>query len=123
MREATVRDPLELLKTASRRSEVPPFMVMDVMAAAERIERAGGHVIHMEVGQPAAPAPQPAPEAPQPELPPLPSETPAPVPAPEAPNPDAPAAPPMPTPEPAPAPAPEPAQASAEPAPAETAGE
>jgi hypothetical protein len=29
-------------------------MVMDVMAAAARIEAAGGHVIHMEVGQPAA---------------------------------------------------------------------
>ena len=35
-------------------------MVMDVMAAAERIEAAGGHVIHMEVGQPAAPAPKTA---------------------------------------------------------------
>ena len=33
-------------------------MVMDVMSAAERIEAAGGHVIHMEVGQPAAPAPK-----------------------------------------------------------------
>ena len=32
-------------------------MVMDVMAAAARIEAAGGHVIHMEVGQPAAAAP------------------------------------------------------------------
>ncbi|MEA2956209.1 MAG: hypothetical protein QOJ58_1709, partial [Alphaproteobacteria bacterium] len=32
-------------------------MVMDVMAAAARIEAAGGRVIHMEVGQPAAPAP------------------------------------------------------------------
>jgi aspartate/methionine/tyrosine aminotransferase len=42
---------------ASRRSAVPPFMVMDVMAAASRIEEAGGRVIHMEVGQPAAPAP------------------------------------------------------------------
>ncbi|MDB5656437.1 MAG: 1-aminocyclopropane-carboxylate deaminase [Tardiphaga sp.] len=42
----------------SARSDVPPFMVMDVMAAAARIEAAGGHVIHMEVGQPAAPAPQ-----------------------------------------------------------------
>jgi len=41
----------------SARSDVPPFMVMDVMAAAARIEAAGGHVIHMEVGQPAAPAP------------------------------------------------------------------
>ncbi len=32
-------------------------MVMDVMAAAARIEAAGGRVIHLEVGQPAAPAP------------------------------------------------------------------
>jgi aspartate/methionine/tyrosine aminotransferase len=35
-------------------------MVMDVMAAAARIEAAGGHVIHMEVGQPSAPAPRSA---------------------------------------------------------------
>ena len=41
----------------SRRSDVPAFMVMDVMAAAARIEEQGGRVIHMEVGQPAAPAP------------------------------------------------------------------
>jgi aspartate/methionine/tyrosine aminotransferase len=41
----------------SARSDVPAFMVMDVMAAAARIEAAGGHVIHLEVGQPAAPAP------------------------------------------------------------------
>jgi len=33
---------------------------MDVMAAAARIEAAGGKVVHMEVGQPAAPAPRPA---------------------------------------------------------------
>jgi aspartate/methionine/tyrosine aminotransferase len=32
-------------------------MVMDVMAAAARIEAAGGRVIHMEVGQPAAAPP------------------------------------------------------------------
>jgi aspartate/methionine/tyrosine aminotransferase len=60
MRDATVPDHLELLKAASGRSDVPPFMVMDVMAAAERIEAAGGHVIHMEVGQPAASAPETA---------------------------------------------------------------
>src|SRR6201992_4076519 len=48
------------LLTASARSDVPPFMVMDVMSAAARIEAAGGHVIHMEVGQPAAPAPKTA---------------------------------------------------------------
>lgn len=46
--------------SGSGRSHVPPFMVMDVMAAAERIEAAGGHVVHMEVGQPAAQAPEAA---------------------------------------------------------------
>ena len=50
-------DVAKRLITPSARSDVPPFMVMDVMAAASRIEAAGGHVIHMEVGQPAAPAP------------------------------------------------------------------
>ena len=45
--------------TASARA-MSPFMVMDVMAAAARIEAAGGHVIHMEVGQPAASAPRAA---------------------------------------------------------------
>jgi aspartate/methionine/tyrosine aminotransferase len=45
------------LVAPSGRSAVPPFMVMDVMAAAARIEAAGGHVVHMEVGQPAASAP------------------------------------------------------------------
>lgn len=36
---------------------------MDVIAAASRVEAAGHHVIHMEVGQPAAPAPRSAIEA------------------------------------------------------------
>src|SRR3954465_6216222 len=58
MLESTLRDRAKILLTASGRSDVPPFMVMDVMAAAARIEAAGGHVIHMEVGQPAAPAPR-----------------------------------------------------------------
>src|ERR1700689_1060219 len=60
MLDATLRDRAKSLLTASRRSNVPPFMVMDVMAAAARIEAAGGHVIHMEVGQPAASAPRTA---------------------------------------------------------------
>jgi aspartate/methionine/tyrosine aminotransferase len=60
MLDATLRERAGRLLKASGRSEVPPFMVMDVMAAAARIEAAGGHVIHMEVGQPAAPAPQTA---------------------------------------------------------------
>ena len=58
--DATLRDRVNHLLAASARSDVPPFMVMDVMAAAARIEAAGGHVIHMEVGQPAAPAPKAA---------------------------------------------------------------
>jgi aspartate/methionine/tyrosine aminotransferase len=60
MHDMTMKDRAKGLLTASARSNVPPFMVMDVMAAAARIEAAGGHVIHMEVGQPDAPAPQPA---------------------------------------------------------------
>jgi aspartate/methionine/tyrosine aminotransferase len=60
MLEATLRNTVAGVLLPSGRSEVPPFMVMDVMTAAERIEAAGGHVIHMEVGQPAAPAPKPA---------------------------------------------------------------
>ena len=61
MLEATLERPCKRRwLTASGRSDVPPFMVMDVMAAAARIEAAGGHVIHMEVGQPAAPAPKAA---------------------------------------------------------------
>src|SRR5437588_4325660 len=48
------------LLAPSQRSDVPPFMVMDVLAAAARIEAAGGRVVHMEVGQPAAPAPRTA---------------------------------------------------------------
>jgi aspartate/methionine/tyrosine aminotransferase len=41
----------------SARSAVPPFIVMDVMAAAARLEAQGRRIIHMEVGQPAAGAP------------------------------------------------------------------
>ena len=41
----------------SRRSEVDPFIVMDVMEAASKAEAEGRHIIHMEVGQPGTPAP------------------------------------------------------------------
>src|SRR3981081_3765343 len=58
MLEATLTDRARRLLTASGRSDVPPFMVMDVMAAAARIEAAGGHVIHMEVGDAAVSAPK-----------------------------------------------------------------
>src|SRR6201986_1851660 len=60
MQDAISRQRVANLLSASSRSDVPPFMVMDVMAAATRIEAAGGNVIHMEVGQPAASAPKSA---------------------------------------------------------------
>ena len=43
---------------SSSRSNVDPFIVMDVMEAARQAEAAGRHIIHMEVGQPSTPAPQ-----------------------------------------------------------------
>jgi len=49
--------------TPSARSAVAPFVVMDVMEAAARLERAGRRVLHMEVGQPSTPAPKTALEA------------------------------------------------------------
>ncbi len=42
----------------STRSDVEPFHAMDVMSAANALERAGRRIIHMEVGQPGAPAPE-----------------------------------------------------------------
>ena len=41
----------------SRRSDISPFYVMEVMRAAEEREAAGGEVLHLEVGQPSTPAP------------------------------------------------------------------
>ncbi len=42
----------------SRRGEVDPFIVMDVMEEARQREAAGRSIIHMEVGQPGTPAPE-----------------------------------------------------------------
>ncbi|MGS4988979.1 pyridoxal phosphate-dependent aminotransferase [Roseibium sp. RP-7] len=44
----------------SRRSDVAPFIAMDVLAEAARLEAQGRKIIHMEVGQPSAPAPKAA---------------------------------------------------------------
>jgi len=41
----------------SARGSVDPFIVMDVMEAASKIEKAGQDVIHLEVGQPGTSAP------------------------------------------------------------------
>ncbi len=53
-------DKAKTLLQPSGRSAVPPFMVMDVMAAAARLEAQGRRIVHMEVGQPAAGAPSTA---------------------------------------------------------------
>lgn len=41
----------------SRRSDIDPFIVMEFVAEASRLEATGRSVIHMEVGQPGTPAP------------------------------------------------------------------
>lgn len=43
----------------SRRSAVAPFIAMDMLADAARLEAQGRRIVHMEVGQPGAPAPGP----------------------------------------------------------------
>ncbi len=42
---------------ASRRGGIPPFIVMDVLRAANALEATGRSVLHLEVGQPSTPAP------------------------------------------------------------------
>ena len=44
----------------SKRSQVDPFIVMDVMEAARAAEAEGRRIIHLEVGQPSTAAPQKA---------------------------------------------------------------
>ncbi len=41
----------------SSRGQVDPFIVMDVMAEARALQAQGRQIIHMEIGQPASPAP------------------------------------------------------------------
>ncbi|MCR8723436.1 pyridoxal phosphate-dependent aminotransferase [Frigidibacter sp. ROC022] len=42
----------------SRRGEVDPFIVMDVLRAARQAEAAGRRIAHLEIGQPGFPAPK-----------------------------------------------------------------
>src|SRR3954462_6191413 len=49
--------------TARRADEIEPFEVMDVLSRAHALEAAGGHVIHMEIGEPDFTAPAPVVEA------------------------------------------------------------
>jgi aspartate/methionine/tyrosine aminotransferase len=54
---------VSLARAASARSAIDSFIVMDVMSRAAAREAAGARVIHMEVGQPATPAPAAARDA------------------------------------------------------------
>ena len=42
----------------SSRSDVDPFIVMDVLARAQELEAEGRRIVHLEVGQPGTPAPE-----------------------------------------------------------------
>ena len=46
------------MRGPSRRSGIPPFIVMDVMRAANARAAEGCDVVHLEVGQPSTPAPE-----------------------------------------------------------------
>ena len=46
----------DMLKVSDR-SDISPFIVMDVMRMSAAREAAGEHVLHLEVGQPDTPAP------------------------------------------------------------------
>src|SRR5438552_17185244 len=47
------------MRTAARVHEIAPFHVMEVQTAARALEAAGRSVIHMEIGEPDFPTPQP----------------------------------------------------------------
>ena len=49
--------------TPSLRSRVAPFLAMDVLAESTQLERGGASIIHMEAGEPGAPAPRAARDA------------------------------------------------------------
>ena len=46
-------------RTAARVHEIAPFHVMEVQTAARALEAAGRSVVHMEIGEPDFPTPEP----------------------------------------------------------------
>src|SRR5512138_1053694 len=40
------------MMTKSKRSDVSPFLVMEILEEAQRIEKSGHDVVHLEVGEP-----------------------------------------------------------------------
>jgi len=59
-RSSTRPKPDGLKRPLSARSVIDPFLVMDVMGEANVRQASGEDIIHMEVGQPATPAPRAA---------------------------------------------------------------
>lgn len=53
------------MRTAARMADIGPFHVMELMARAQALEAQGRSVIHMEVGEPDFPTPQPVLDAAQ----------------------------------------------------------
>jgi aspartate/methionine/tyrosine aminotransferase len=49
--------------TASRVQDIAPFRVMEILARAHELERQGRSIVHMEIGEPDFPTPQPICEA------------------------------------------------------------
>ncbi|WP_036255292.1 pyridoxal phosphate-dependent aminotransferase [Methylocapsa acidiphila] len=60
---AQLKAPAERHAPISRRSDVAPFMALDVMVGARRREQEGHDVIHLEIGEPAASPPRAVREA------------------------------------------------------------
>ena len=62
-----VREPLghpaSRLLVAARAAQIQPFEVMEVLARANELERAGRHIVRMEIGEPDFTAPVPVVEA------------------------------------------------------------
>lgn len=52
-----------MAEITKRAREIPPFIVMDVLEKAQGMERAGTHVIHLEIGEPDFDTPEPIKEA------------------------------------------------------------
>jgi len=57
-RDSFVADQSRARISLSRRSNVAPFMALDVLAGATRREREGQDIVHLEIGEPGAPPPR-----------------------------------------------------------------
>jgi len=59
MKPRELADPSRAVRLAARMDEIEPFHVMEIQRRAFELDAAGRRVVHMEIGQPDFPAPQP----------------------------------------------------------------